>query len=383
MYKGIAVMEKQGVGIKEFFKEFIHFCFYIVATVTILGLVDIMLIGKVWRGVSYPTFENVYIIRIFVSAMLSLVLMLLYIRLNPIQKLNPLVSEEVPSEGFWPWVTLSRTPRVISIVLVIIFSTFFLFVFYKDPIQFRDISSDQKAVENFSVLFLFVATIMFVITAFLQRKSSDTNPNRYFYSFLSWLFAGVFFIILMEEVAWTQGFFFFDTPKFFINNSQGEMNIHNYATYHFELAYYFSTFLFFVILPFFYDRRKTLTKISVISDFLPSRHMVYIHAMAAAYNYDMWDNMLFQFCFFISIFILIYYAWFSRIDALEIILGILIIEVILTQVSFLWMGHTVPRRPAFKEYKEFFIPLTFMYYSFEIYIRSKKRIQIEVQRSDL
>jgi len=102
----------------------------------------------------------------------------------------------------------------------------------------------------------------------------------------------------MEETAWTQGFFFFDTPELFSGNGQGELNIHNYATYHFEITYYIATFLFFIVLPFFKERRSAFEQIPVISFFIPSRFMIYIGAMMSAYNYVSFLNFI-QFSLYI------------------------------------------------------------------------------------
>jgi hypothetical protein len=50
---------------------------------------------------------------------------------------------------------------------------------------------------------------------------------------------------------------------------------------------------------------------------------------------------------------------------------VLILVMIVTQTTYIGWGHLAIRRPIFKEYKEFYIPLAFLYYSIEILIRAK------------
>ena len=366
-------MARVKISIVDFLKETVYLSLYIIAVVGIVYAADHALTGTFWGGGVRPNYTPVYLWRIAISAALTLIALVLFLVLNREGDAWPL-SSEPGTDALWHRVTLSRRPRQFGVLAGILFSCAFLYVFFDDPTLFRDISSDEKVVENLSALFSLVACAMFAITGFVNRRHTEKGEANFWYPLISWFFAGLFFVIAMEEIAWTQGVFFFDTPKLFENNSQGEMNLHNFATFYFEMAYYSSTFLFFVVLPFMNDRRKILPATPVVSFFLPSRYLLYIGAFAAAYNYDTWNNMLFQFCFFLAVCLLAYYVWIDRADNHRILLTLLVLCVIAVQFSFLWMGHRVTRRPAFKEYKEFFIPFAFMYYSFEIFVRS--RIQV-------
>lgn len=358
----------QKQSLTQIVKNILYFGSLLVIAVTGVYIIDIILLGKVWGGVSRPTFERIYYIRTVFILIFSVGLFYCFLVLNPSTASKTKSKELKKTSEIWAWISLSRAKRRIGIWAVIIFSTFFLYIFYHDSELFRDISSDQKFVENMSALFLFLASVIFFISGIklhrIKRGFSD------YYKIIAWLFSGLFLIIFMEEIAWMQGIFFFDTPALFKNNGQGEMNIHNYATYYFEVAYYFSTFLFFIIFPFFYEHRSTLERTPIISFFIPSRLMIYIGAMALAYNYDMWNNLYIQFSFFITLLILGYYAWFDKADNHQIILTVLIGIYFLSQVSFITMGYRITRTPAFKEYKEFFIPMTFFFYSLEILLRT-------------
>jgi len=355
-------------SLTQIVKSILYFGSLLVIAVAGVYVIDLILLGKVWSGKSRPTFDRIFYIRTVFIFIFSVGFFYSFLVLNPTTTSKIKSKELKNSSETWAWISLSRAKRRIGIGAVILFSTFFLYVFYHDADLFRDISSDQKFVENMSALFAIVASVIFFISGFKLNKIKEGFSE--YYKIIAWLFSALFLIIFMEETAWTQGIFFFDTPELFKNNGQGEMNIHNYATSRFEWAYYFSTFLFFIIFPFFYEHRSTLERIPIISFFIPSRLMIYIGAMALAYNYDMWNDLLVQFSFFITLLILGYYAWFDKADHHQIILTVLIGVYFLSQISFLTMGFQVTRTPAFKEYKEFFIPMTFFFYSLEILLRT-------------
>ncbi len=370
------MVNEDKASLKNLFRELLYVLVLLAAATIVVNIIDTVLLGRVWSGVSRPNFETAYILRTIIIAVIGLIFVLFVIRHNRVPEIVALSNSEPPSNSLWPWVTLSENKRKIGLVSVIVFSFLYLVVFFYDPIQFRDLSSDEKLVENLSAIFSFIAFIVFFFTGFVFFKIRKKDVVYAYSAIIGWFFSLLFFVICMEEIAWMQGVLFFDTPDIFMGNSQGETNFHNYATYRFELSYYFSTFLFFIALPFYYDHRSVITRVPVFKFFLPSRFMLYIGAMAAAYNYDMWNNLYFQLCFFITLYILIYYIWLKRADKSLILLSILIALFFFSQSSFVLFGIRVERTPSFKEYKEFFIPLTFLFYSFEIYLRAKKQARI-------
>lgn len=362
-------------SLKNLTLELVYVSTLLAVAIAAVNIIDNALLGRVWSGVSRPNFESAYLIRTVLIALVGLLFFLFVTRYNRIPDIQPISSSDPLSDSLWPWVTLSINKRKIGLISVIVFSFAYLAVFFYDPIQFRDLSSDEKLVENLSAIFSFVAFIVFIFTGFAFFTVRKIKSVYKYAAVLGWFFSLLFFVICMEEIAWMQGVLFFDTPDFFMGNSQGETNLHNYSTYRFELSYYFSTFLFFIILPFFYDHRSLITRVPVFKYFLPSRLMLYIGAMAVAYNYDMWNNLYFQLSFFITLYILIYYIWVKKADKNLVLLSILVSLFFLSQLSFVLFGIRVERAPSFKEYKEFFIPLTFLFYSFEIYLRAKKQVR--------
>ena len=339
------------ISLKNLIVEVIYFFSLTLAAIIAVNILDRMLLGYVWGGSSRPNFEMLYLIRTACVSGVALFFISFVIFRNPVPQFLPLTNDSPETNSSWPWVTLSKRSRQLGLSIVLVFSIFYLIVFLYDPLEFREISSDQKFVENFSALFSFIAFIIFLITGFVNHGLRKQGLEYKFYSIFSWFFSVAFFVICMEEIAWMQGIFFFDTPEFFKNNAQKETNIHNYSTYYFELSYYFSTFLFFVVVPFYYDHRPTLARTPLIRHFLPSRLMIYIGAMAVAYNYDFWNNLYFQMSFFISLYILIYYAWIRKPDQHLYLLTALIIVFFVSQLSFVLRNVSMEVRHEFKKIK--------------------------------
>ncbi len=96
-----------------------------------------------------------------------------------------------------------------------------------------------------------------------------------------------------------------------------------------------------------------------------------------AYNYDMWNVPFMQLSFFITLFILFHYAWHMRAIDTSYLLPTLITVYVLTQVLFLKYGYRLIREFEVTEYKEFFIPLSFLVYSIDVLLRVKNQEKIQ------
>ena len=357
---------------KDLIINIVYLSLLIIAVIISKAIIDYALPESIWHDDTGHIVDLTFVIRVICSAVVAFLLFLIFIFNNPIPNPIPLTEKPPKSQSFWPWNTISRRSRQIGLSIVLISSVGFLITLYVEPLVFRDLSSDEKQVENLSAFFSFIASVIFVLIGFRLRKLENSDLTYKYYPLISWCFAGVFFLICMEEVSWMQGMLSFETPDFFMDNHQNETNIHNYATHIFERAYYFSTFIFFILIPFFYERRSTLSRTPLIKHFLPSRYMIYIGAMALAYNFGTLISVNFLVSFFITLYILVYYTWIKKVDDHLILSSLLIAVFVTSQVAFVFLGHSVQRSSAFLEYKEFFIPLTFLFYAIEILARSKK-----------
>jgi len=109
--------------------------------------------------------------------------------------------------------------------------------------------------------------------------------------------------------------------------------------------------------------------------FIPSRFLIYAYAVAAGWNYhtwivDTWPRAL----FFLTFMILVWYTSVKRAEEFPVLAMVIIFSLLISQILIVVYGDMVTRESSFKEYKEFFIPLSFFIYSLEIRLRAKKMV---------
>jgi len=265
------------------------------------------------------------------------------------------------------------SPRKLAILGVLSLSALFIFIFIYSPRLFNYLCLENNPIELFSAAFWFLAFGLFIGTFVLFRKLPGHIRNIYLT--ISFSLAIVSFLAGIEEISWTQSFFHFKSPAFFRTNIQGEVNLHNFSTHRLENMFYFSTFLFLVLIPFINDKIHIYKKYPVLFFFLPSRFIVLMTAIAFSYNFSTWNIIFIQLSFFITTIILIHYFFeFHQGKDTRIFLGTLFVCFILNQIIFLKYGHNSIRCFDVKEYKEFFIALSFLVYALEVMTRSKHTV---------
>ena len=285
-------------------------------------------------------------------------------RLNEDDESEALNGSKLGTRSIANLIEPGNTPHWMKKLIVwVVFSValVFQFIFLTRPELFFKLGREGNLIETLSATFAFIACGLFAYIFLLLCRQA--LPTKGFYLVTSLSFAGVFFLLGMEEVSWFQRVLSFDTPELFKSNTQGEFNLHNFATNYVENAYYFCSFVFLILLPFINDRTRLLGQ-NPLSFFVPSRFILLVSAIFVAYNYEMWRILLTQLSFFMTFFILTYYAWLGgrrRENLFVAITGVILY--VLTQVSFLAFGGF---RLRITEYKEFFIPLDFLLYAFEI-----------------
>lgn len=329
-----------------------------------------------------PDFGIVYLLRTALIVLSSGLFVISVVQLRVLKK------DRVPGDraseiwGNWGLVTWSIDAptkqdifslRVKGLIVwgVLLASLFFLFIFLTHPVFFFRLGSEDKPVETTSVVLHFINCGLFIyISSLLYRRS---GKFRILYVILSLSFSVVFFLIGMEEVSWFQRVFSITTPEFFEENIQHEMNLHNFATDKIEDAYYFASFVFLIVLPFFNDRFSLLKKNGLVSFFMPSLFVLFASTVFVAYNYDMWNILFTQLSVFVTLFILAHYTWlYLRLGDNSLVSLAVIISFVLTQTLFLAFGDRFVRPWDVTEYKELFIPLAFLLYSLEILQKAKR-----------
>lgn len=251
-----------------------------------------------------------------------------------------------------------------SLAIAISLSISFVILLIIYPKTFSKISDEDNIIEWSSALLLFVASLLSLISGVKHIKK--LNHKKY----AGWLLLGLglgLFVVAMEEVSWFQRDIGFATPKAFEGNSQNEFNIHNFDTNLSEIIYYNGAFIFLVFLPFFNKLFKPFSKFKEIDYLIPKPVIALAGVLACAYNFDTWDSIITESCFFWGLMILSIYA-INSIEKNErrlilFIIGLLIIQ----QITFLNKGDYYMSPYVIKEYKEFFIPLGFFVFSLNIF----------------
>lgn len=258
----------------------------------------------------------------------------------------------------------------------------FVMLFLRNPGLFSWLALEWHPVEVFSAAFLFCSSGVFARTAL--RLHSGGKETRGLSVWIAGAFALLFFLVAMEEVSWFQGVLKIPTPAAFQGNSQGELNLHNFVTSDAENAYYFSTFLLLVLGPFLVHEAGWFRGSPVIRRFVPSRVLVAVAAPMVAFNYDMWNGVLTQLTFFLSVWILLYYlraSWTST-PGRQIFSSVLAL-VLFCQGVFLLNGSHFKRLWDITEYKELLIPLACCFYAAEVWRQVSKPLPCDDRDADL
>jgi len=247
----------------------------------------------------------------------------------------------------------------------------FLAIFLARPKLFGELSLDDGPIETASALMLFVSSAILAMGAF-KTLHSVRGPDR-----LLRLGCGAIalflFVAAMEEISWGQRLFGFETPRGFEANDQDEFNLHNFNTSFVNLCYYSLGFVFFILLPFLKDRLEGLAKVEVLAFFIPSRFVLFASAIGIAYVWARWSELVFQMSFFLTFFILAAYTWHFRMTDSTFVLPAVLLVFLLTQAVIILYGERLTYHWEINEYREFFIPLSFLIYSIEMSAKFSSR----------
>jgi len=118
------------------------------------------------------------------------------------------------------------------LVCILFCLTLILMVVNFDLDVTKDMYREDGILENMTVVFLFLAVILFIIMGIKIKK---ITPRIFFLSL------GIFALIFgMEEISWGQRIFGWETPEELkVINRQGESNLHNVFNHIFDLIYAF------------------------------------------------------------------------------------------------------------------------------------------------
>lgn len=251
------------------------------------------------------------------------------------------------------------------------------------PVFANRLAREDGPVETLSALLLLAAGGVFAGVALRARRRAAWRTATIA---AAAAVAGLLFLTAMEEVSWFQRYLEIETPALLSANDQGEMNLHNLATWEAEQAYYFGAFLLLVVLPFVVDHGR-LSRLGIVAALAPGRLPLYAGSVTVAFSFTMWNVPLTQLAFFTTLFVLLHYAWRDRrsrrgrrrapVPAAAApgsfstagTALVLAVTLVATQAGFLAIGHTFPRSYMLTEYRELLIPMALLVWALEVWER--------------
>ncbi|NJN74671.1 MAG: hypothetical protein HC799_18715 [Limnothrix sp. RL_2_0] len=328
-------------------------CFFTIVffliEISLYGLVDSLKEGT-------PELFGIYALRSLFFIIISAVLILL-IHLHAVQKQqqNQLIG----------WIdqrwSKSQKKTALGTLFFVLLSIVFLVL---DPALFSYLAHEDIFIEPLSA-FLFLAGAAIFLRQVGNVPRSNSPQKKWLITGL-YILAGIFFVIAMEEVSWLQRVVEFETPDAFALNKQGEFNIHNFATGMFEYAFYSGAFVCLVVLPFLHLTSVIPKYLQGLEIFIGDSFTLCLSSIFIAYNYDLWNAFPTQIPYFMTLFMLVSLVFLSRQRQMQNIFIAFFIMLLMTQISFLTVGHNMPRLWDATEYKEGFIAFGFFLYALNV-----------------
>lgn len=233
-------------------------------------------------------------------------------------------------------------------------------VFLASPALFHTGASEDGVMEWLSVVLLIIGCGFFVAIAGRELRGR-ARPRRWLHLIAALGFALLFFLMFMEEISWGQRIIGFATPEqIAAQNWQGEFNLHNFQTDLSELAFYFATGIFLLLLPLMRESVGDWRVLAPFRALLPDRAAFAAAAPMLILTYSHWNLLPIQAIFWIG---LIGCSWFALRAAQrgwrgEVMLFTLLLATIaIGQTLFLLFGHRTPEIFDSSEYRELFIGL--------------------------
>ena len=262
--------------------------------------------------------------------------------------------------GKAPW----RKHQSLLAIGIFLLNFLFLSLLFLAPSLFSTLAFEGSLVETLSAIFFFVGS------AVLGTKFCGIVRKRFPNKILVMVGLGcltfIFFVIAMEEVSWFQRVLEFETPETFSRNLQGEFNIHNFATKMFENAFYTGAFVCLIGLPFLYSVSAIPQKLKGLEVFLGSRFTLCVSSLLVAYNYHYWNSFSTQLPYFLTLLVLASLSRLGGTQKTRRMYMAFLCMLVMTQLSFFLQGDAMSRLWDATEYKEFFIALGFLLYSFDV-----------------
>lgn len=231
-----------------------------------------------------------------------------------------------------------------------------------DPVLFGWFAREDNILEWLSALLVLIGAVFFAAACARQLKQPLGGLGTIFFRLLIPAgFAGLYFLIGMEEISWGQRILGFETPDgLAAQNWQGEFNLHNIHTDISELAYYLGTGLFFIIFPLAEPSVRHWKPVRYFAHFIPNRTVAAISAPMVFLSYGHWNLVPVQMlCMIGFLAMLTFAACASRqgwIGEARLFLALAVL-IAVGQFLILIMGPQMTDIPDPTEFRELFISI--------------------------
>ena len=378
---------------KSFSTRYLLKTLFVILLISFLFFIDLKILDAPLIQDIHPIIEIEYGLRTAVIALVSVLIVLTLLNLTPSNFWS--VTQESLNDiwknwGFITWsiydpndkeiFSISLKELIIWMVLTI--NIIFLTIFLTNTGLYLKLGDEDGLVETLSAAIYFLNCFIFIYIILILNLQRP-RPG-YLFFVISFVFVAIFFVVGMEEVSWFQRILSLETPVLFGDNQQREMNLHNFRTDEIQIISILFLFTLLILIPFIRDMKILAIKNSALRFFVPSQYIIFTSAIAISYNYERWNLLLVQLSFFITLFILIFYALLYRRLERNILTILAIIFIFgLTQFVLIAFGDNVFQLVLMdmdiEEYKEFFFPLAYLIYSIEILHKVKRFDSDQIQ----
>ncbi|QLC21137.1 hypothetical protein HFP51_02415 [Parasphingopyxis sp. CP4] len=244
-----------------------------------------------------------------------------------------------------------------------------------NPNLFHWFAREDNVLEWLSALFILIGALFFLYAAARSSRQGVSGPGKFFSTLLIPIgFAGLFFLIGMEEISWGQRLLGFETPESLAErNWQQEFNFHNIHTDLFELAYYLGTGAFLIILPLAAPPLRSWPAFDFFADFVPNRSVAMLTAPGVIFSYGHWNLVPLQFLTFATLFAMLIFAVSAKRDGRTgeyRLFGAVAALIAIGQLIVLLYGPQMLDVPDATEFRELFISIGLFafaaYYAFDV-----------------
>lgn len=239
------------------------------------------------------------------------------------------------------------------------------------PEAARILGEEDNFIEWISFVILLLAFAM-ILTIFLKKLLSIKVSPLIYISLL--LFAFLLFFMAMEEISWGQRIFGIHTPDNFKENSQNEINLHNFITTEADTIYYLGLCILFIILPYLKMCFPILESNEIFRFLVPGPYIIILGALPLAFHYNKWNLLFTQIEFFGALAIILIIAFHLRRHMLGRLFFIISFIICLIQITFLAGNGTSPVLVSGRiaEHKELISQALLFVYSRDVYLQVSK-----------